>query len=88
MFREFLVLRKRVSREPIKLEHATFDATVSETGRGKFSEWNIFYEDSPKQHRFGDFALHFVPPHMCILCIARLNSSVVVEAAAASKNEE
>lgn len=48
----------------------------------------FFYEDSPKQHRFGDFAVHFVP-RVCSLCIARLNSSVVVEAAAvASKNEE
>lgn len=88
MFREFLVLRKRVSREPIKLEHATFDATVSEREGASLVNEIFFYEDSPKQHRFGDFALHFVPPHMCILCIARLNSSVVVEAAAASKNEE
>lgn len=33
VFWEFSLLRKRKTQKPIKLEHATFDATVSKEGQ-------------------------------------------------------
>lgn len=71
---EFSLLRKRETREPVKLEHATFDATVSSEGASLVNEIVFFpllheiRRNSILASRFDDFPVHTLF-RMCAGCV-------------------